>query len=54
MTQHLDARRGTIAQVITLTDCCATTSEDGQKGAAAGTFGMFSSPMTADDFLAKL
>merc|ERR1711874_343347 len=31
--------------VVTLTDCCATTSEEGQKGAAEGTFGMFSSPM---------
>eukprot|EP00629_Pelagomonadales_sp_RCC1024_P008894 CAMPEP_0119260190 /NCGR_PEP_ID=MMETSP1329-20130426/700_1 /TAXON_ID=114041 /ORGANISM="Genus nov. species nov., Strain RCC1024" /LENGTH=219 /DNA_ID=CAMNT_0007259611 /DNA_START=51 /DNA_END=710 /DNA_ORIENTATION=- len=40
--------------VITLTDCCATTSADGQKGAAEGTFGMFSAPMSADDFLAKL
>jgi len=40
--------------VITLTDCCATTSEEGQKGATGGTFGMFSTPMTADEFLAKL
>lgn len=40
--------------VITLTDCCATTSEDGQKGAAEGTFGMFSKPMTAEDFTKEL
>ena len=39
---------------ITLTDCCATTSADGHKGATEGTFGLFSSPMTAEDFLAKL
>jgi len=40
--------------VITITDCCATTSEEGQSGAAGGTFGMFSQPMTAADFVAKL
>jgi len=40
--------------VITLTDCCATTSEDGQKAATGGTFGMFSTPMSADDFKAKM
>ncbi|KAH8048607.1 isochorismatase-like protein [Aureococcus anophagefferens] len=39
---------------ITLTDCCATTSADGHRGATEGTFGLFSSPMTAEDFLAKL
>ena len=63
---------------ITLTDCCATTSAEGQAGATGGTFGrapapntrvaamarsaltlsfprrMFSDPMTADDFVAKL
>jgi len=39
---------------ITLTDCCATTSADGHKGATEGTFGMFSAPMTAEDFIAKL
>ena len=39
---------------ITLTDCCATTSAEGHKGATEGTFGLFSSPMTAADFLAKL
>jgi len=40
--------------VITLTDCCATTSEDGHKAATGGTFGMFSTPLTADEFKAKL
>ena len=39
---------------ITLTDCCATTSADGHKGATEGTFGLFSTPMTAEAFLAKL
>jgi hypothetical protein len=39
---------------VTLTDCCATTSAEGQAGATGGTFGMFSDPMTADDFVAKL
>merc|ERR1719389_590677 len=36
--------------VLTITDCCATTSVEGQKGATEGTFGMFSLPMTAEDF----
>lgn len=36
--------------VITLTDCCATTSPEGHKAATEGTFGMFSSPMNAADF----
>jgi len=40
--------------VITITDGCATTSPEGQTGATEGTFGMFSLPMTAEDFLAKL
>merc|ERR1711998_701376 len=40
--------------VITLTDCCATTSEEGHAGATGGTFGMFSQPMNAADFTAKL
>merc|ERR1719378_1149122 len=40
--------------VVTLTDCCATTSEEGHAAATAGTFGMFSSPMSAADFAAKL
>merc|ERR1712151_958520 len=36
--------------VITLTDCTATTSPEGQQGATEGTYGMFSKPMTADEF----
>jgi len=40
--------------VITLTDCCATTSADGHKAATEGTFGMFSTPMSGADFTAKL
>merc|ERR1712196_212265 len=40
--------------VLTLTDCCATTSQEGHDAATTGTFGMFSLPMTAADFLAKL
>merc|ERR1712227_889887 len=40
--------------VVTLTDCCATTSEEGHAAATGGTFGMFSTPMTASDFRAKL
>jgi nicotinamidase-related amidase len=40
--------------VITLTDCCATTSDEGHAAATGGTFGMFSTPMTADDFQAAL
>ena len=39
---------------ITLTDCCATTSLEGHKGATEGTFGMFSSPMTGEEFLEKI
>lgn len=39
---------------ITLTDLCATTSAEGQAGATEGTFGMFSAPMTGDEFLAGL
>ena len=39
---------------ITLTDCCATTSAEGQRGATEGTFGMFSSPMTGEEFLKKI
>merc|ERR1719152_187268 len=33
--------------VVTVTDCCATTSLDGHKAATEGTFGMFSAPMDA-------
>ena len=40
--------------VITLTDCVATTSEEGQKAATTGTYGMFSSPMTSGEFKEKL
>jgi len=40
--------------VVTLTDCCATTSEDGHKAAVTGTFGMFSEPMTGEEFMEKL
>jgi len=40
--------------VVTLTDCCATTSAEGHAAATGGTFGMFSTPMTASDFQAKL
>ena len=40
--------------VITLTDCCATTSEDGQKAATGGTFGMFSQPVSAEEAKALL
>merc|ERR1719482_76722 len=39
--------------VITLTDCCATTGAEGQ-AVTGGSFGMFSTPMTAEDFKAKL
>merc|ERR1712241_785430 len=40
--------------VVTLTDCCACTSADGQKGATEGTLGMFSAPMTSTSFLESL
>jgi nicotinamidase-related amidase len=36
--------------VITLTDCTATTSDEGQTAATTGTYGMFSAPMTSDEF----
>jgi len=39
---------------VTLTDCCATTSMEGQKGATEGTYGMFSKPMTAEAFGTEL
>ena len=39
--------------VITLTDATATTSEDGQKAATGGTFGLFSKPMTVSEFVAE-
>ena len=40
--------------VITLKDCTGATSMEAQKAAADGTYGMFSSPMTKDEFIAKL
>jgi nicotinamidase-related amidase len=40
--------------VVTLIDCCATTSEEGHKAAVEGTFGMFSSPMASTEFLQKI
>ena len=43
-----------LIDTITLTDCCATTSAEGHKGATEGTFGMFSSPMTGEEFLKKI
>lgn len=38
--------------VITLTDCTAATSSEGQNASTAGTYGMFSAPMKADEFKA--
>ena len=35
--------------VVTRSDCCATTSPEGQ-GVTGGSFGMFSTPMTCADF----
>ena len=40
--------------VITVTDCCATTSSEGHGAATGGTFGLFSSPMTKDELAAKI
>ena len=40
--------------VITLKDCTGATSMEAYKAAAEGTWGMFSSPMTKDEFIAKL
>jgi nicotinamidase-related amidase len=40
--------------VITLTDCTAATSKEGQAAAVQGTFGMFSAPMGSADFISKL
>merc|ERR1719343_67074 len=40
--------------VVTLTDCTATTSREGQVAAVEGTYGMFSIPMDSADFLTKL
>ena len=40
--------------VVTLTDCTATTSPEGQAAATGGTYGMFSAPMTGDEFASRL
>jgi nicotinamidase-related amidase len=40
--------------VVTVTDCMATTSKEGQAAATDGTFGMFSLPMSAAAFMEKL
>lgn len=40
--------------VITLTDCVATTSGEGYKAATEGTYAFFSQPMTAEEFKAKV
>mmetsp|Transcript_15116 Transcript_15116/g.31088 ORF Transcript_15116/g.31088 Transcript_15116/m.31088 type:complete len:246 (+) Transcript_15116:54-791(+) len=40
--------------VVTLTDCMASQSEEGHKAATEGTFGMFSSPMTKNEFKTKI
>jgi len=37
--------------VVTLTDCTAAMSPEGQKAACEGTFGLFSQPMSADEFM---
>ena len=36
--------------VITLKDCCATQSTEAHLAATDGTFGMFSTPLTAEEF----
>eukprot|EP00879_Flechtneria_rotunda_P011482 GHRR01011995.1.p1 GENE.GHRR01011995.1~~GHRR01011995.1.p1 ORF type:complete len:178 (+),score=35.17 GHRR01011995.1:306-839(+) len=41
-------------KVITLTDCCAATSQEEHDAAVKYTFPMFSKPMTHDQFLDKL
>jgi nicotinamidase-related amidase len=38
--------------VITLTNCTAATSSEGHIASTTGTYGMFSSPMSADEFKA--
>ena len=40
--------------VITLKDCCATQSTEAHLAATEGTFNMFSTPMTAEDFMKML
>jgi nicotinamidase-related amidase len=41
-------------EVVTLTNCCAATSKEGQDAAVTHTFPMFSKPMTSSDFIASL
>ena len=40
--------------VVTVTDCCGATSKEGHTAATTGTFGMFSSPMTAAELAAQM
>merc|ERR1712048_967370 len=40
--------------VVTLADCTATTSKEAQQAAVEGTYGMFSTPMCAADFLTRI
>jgi len=40
--------------VVTLTDCTAATSKEGQAAAVQGTFSLFSAPMSSADFVGKL
>merc|ERR1712187_894779 len=40
--------------VVTLADCTATTSKEAQQAAVEGTYGMFSTPMSAAEFVANL
>jgi len=40
--------------VVSLTDCTACTSAEGQKGATEGTLGMFSAPLSSTKFLEAL
>lgn len=40
--------------VITLTDCCATTSKEAHENALKYDFGMFSTPMQSSDVMAQL
>lgn len=40
--------------VLTLTDCCATTSIEQHEGATSASFDMFSTPMNQEDFMAEL
>ena len=54
LTDHADLDALTQGyDVITLTDCVATTDEDGQK-VTGGSYGMFSKPMDAAAFTKSL